>query len=358
MGLDAELRQVTPHGAAPGARPASTGPWRLAWRRLARNRVAMAAGAVFAAILACSVAAPLYAHAVARTGPNTNHLSELVESGGKKVRVVSEGGTKIVDGQPVLTPGGVPIGPQWLAAGGRYVLGADANGRDMAVRLLYGTATSLLIGLGSAVICTVIATLLALMAAYYGGSIDWLVSRTLDVVWAFPVILLAVGIATALSLTGFHRFGIDIEAGSLIIPVGIISLSFVPYIARPLRGQALSLRERDFVAAAIAQGAPTRRIMLRELLPNIISTVLVLFTLAVANMIIFEASLSFLGAGVQPPDPSLGTLVADGAKSIVTAPWLAAAPGIVLTLSVLSLNLFGDGLREALDSKAAIRMGR
>jgi peptide/nickel transport system permease protein len=306
----------------------------------------------------CGLLAPVYAHYVAHTGPNDAHLGDQVSAGGRLVPVVSVGGTRIVNGQTVLTPGGVPIGPQWFAAGGRFVLGADALGRDVAVRILYGLRISLLIGLLSAGICTGLAIMIALMAAFYRGWIDWLVVRVLDVVWAFPVILLAVGVATALALSGFHHFGINIQSGSLVIPIGIISLSFVPYLARPLRGELLSLRERDFIDAALAQGAGPVRIMAREMFPNVLSTVLVLFTLTVANMIIFEAALSFLGAGVQPPNPSLGVLINDGAQTIVTAPWLAAAPGVVLTLVVLSLNLLGEGLRQALDIRARVRVGR
>jgi peptide/nickel transport system permease protein len=212
------------------------------------------------------------------------------------------------------------------------------------------------IGIGSAIFCTVFALLSALLAAYYGGWVDWLISRVYDLIWAFPVLLLAIALGTALSINGFHHFGINLQAGSLWIPTGVIAFVLIPYVGRPLRGQILSLREKEFVEAATAQGASSVRVMIGELLPNIASSVLVLFTLIIASNIITEAGLSFLGAGVQPPNPSWGTLIADGQSRIVTAPWLAIIPGIAIVLTVLSLNIFGDGLRDALDPRAKVRV--
>jgi peptide/nickel transport system permease protein len=179
-----------------------------------------------------------------------------------------------------------------------------------------------------------------------------------DLIWAFPVLLLAIALGTALSINGFHHFGINIQAGSLWIPTLIIGLVLIPYIARPLRGQILSLREKEFIEAATAQGSSAFRVMFSELMPNIASSVLVFFTLIIASNILTEAGLSFLGAGVQPPNPSWGTLIADGQDRIVTAPWLSIIPGIAIVLTVLSLNIFGDGLRDALDPRAKVRMGR
>jgi peptide/nickel transport system permease protein len=275
---------------------------------------------------------------------------------GKQVQVISQGGIKFVNGKTVFTPGGVPIGPQWWHAGGRFVLGADVNGRDIAVRLLYGGINSLKIGIGSSLICVIVAAILALLAAYYGGAVDFVVARLFDLTWAFPVLLLAIALGTALSINGFHHFGITIPSGSLWIPTVVISYVYVPYVGRPLRGQLLSLREKEFVESAVAQGAGPIRIMFGELLPNVASTVLVFFTLIIANNILTEAALSFLGAGVQPPNPSWGTLISDGQDHIATAPWLAIAPGVAIVLSVLALNVFGDGLRDALDPRAKVRI--
>jgi peptide/nickel transport system permease protein len=318
-------------------------PWLLAWRRLRRNYIALA----FLCLLA-----PVYKNQIAHTGPNTGHLGETFTRGGKQVAVVSKGG--FVGTQ--FHAGGIPVGPQLWHAGGKYVFGADNQGRDVAVRLLYGGLNSLKIGLGSALICTFFAVVLALLAGFYGGWVDWVIARFFDLIWAFPVILLAIALGTALSINGFHHFGINIKQGSLWIPTLVISYVLIPYIGRPLRGQILSLREKEFIEAATAQGASSPRVMFSELLPNIASSVLVFFTLIVANNILTEAALSFLGAGVQPPNPSWGTLIADGQSRIATAPWLAIIPGIAIVLTVLSLNVFGDGLRDALDPRAKVRI--
>jgi peptide/nickel transport system permease protein len=236
------------------------------------------------------------------------------------------------------------------------VLGSDALGRDVAVRLLYGGLNSLKIGIGSALICTFLAVLLALMAGFFGGWVDWIITRFFDLIWAFPVLLLAIAIGSALQINGFHHFGINIEPGSLWIPLLVISYVLIPYIGRPLRGQILSLREKEFIEAAVGQGARPWRIMFSDLLPNVASTALVFFTLIIANNILTEAGLSYLGAGVQPPDPSWGNLIASGQDQIHTAPWLAIAPGLAVILTVLSMNIFGDGLRDALDPRAKVRV--
>jgi len=328
-------------------------PWLLAWRRLRRNYVAIGFFFLFVAIVVLCLCAPLYANHVAHTGPNTGHLGETFTRNGKQVPVVSKGG---FDASGQFHAGGIPIGPQLWHAGGRYVFGADDQGRDVAVRLLYGGLNSLLVGIGSAIICTLFAIIFALLAGYFGGKTDWVISRGFDLIWAFPVLLLAIALGTALSINGFHHFGINIQSGSLWIPILVISIVLIPYVGRPLRGQILSLREKEFIEAATAQGASSWRVMLSELLPNIASSILVFFTLIIATNILTEAGLSFLGAGVQPPNPSWGTMIADGQDRIATAPWLTIIPGIMIVLTVLSLNVFGDGLRDALDPRAKVRM--
>ena len=205
-------------------------------------------------------------------------------------------------------------------------------------------------------ICTFIAVVLALIAGYFGGWIDWIITRGFDLIWAFPVLLLAIALGSALSVNGFHHFGINIQQGSLWIPTLVISVILIPYVWRPLRGQILSLRQKEFVEAAVGQGAGPIRIMFSDLLPNVISTVLVFFTLIIAANILTEAGLSYLGAGVRLPDPSWGNLVSSGQDQIVTAPWLTLVPGLAIVLTVLSLNIFGDGLRDALDPRAKVRI--
>jgi peptide/nickel transport system permease protein len=294
-------------------------PWYLAWRRLRRNKVAFAFLALFVLIIVACALAPVYASQVAKTTPNANHVTDRLKVGNTFKDVISAGGTYVdPKTNQIRVRSSIPIGPQWFAAGGRFVLGADQNGRDEAVRLLYGGRNSLLIGIGSSLICTLVAVLLALLAGYYGGWVDWIITRFFDLSFAFPVILLAIALGSALAINGFHHFGLTIQSGSLWIPTLVISYVLVPYVGRPLRGQVLALREKEFIEAATSQGAGPIRIMFAELLPNIASSVLVFFTLIIAGNIITEASLSFLGAGVQPPNPSWGTLISEGQELLTT----------------------------------------
>jgi peptide/nickel transport system permease protein len=340
-------------------------PWYLAWRRLRRNYVAFGFLAVFVLILlACFAFAPFYARDIAHTGQFTNHVLETVKVNGQEIPVVSPGGDISKKTHKPCAAGetdcvlvsSIPIAPQWFNAGGKFVLGADSNGRDIAVRLLYGGRTSLIVGIGSSAICMFFAIVLALLAGYFRGWVDFVITRFFDLFYAFPVILLGIALGAALAINGFHHFGLNIQSGSIWIPTLVISYVLIPYVGRPLRGQVLSLREKEFVEAAIAQGAGPLRIMFSELLPNVTSSILVFFTLIIANNIVLEAALSFLGAGVQPPTASWGTLISDGQDLIVTRPTLALAPGIAIVLTVLSLNVFGDGLRDALDPRAKVRV--
>jgi peptide/nickel transport system permease protein len=335
--------------AAPGEPPLPTGvpaakiegrsPWYLAWLRLRRNKVALAFGALFIAIVVFCLAAPLWADLVAHTSPNQNHITDKIDINGQATYVVS--------------PDGKPLGPGWR---GRYLLGADQNGRDVMVRLMYGGRTSIYIGVAAAVITTLLAVVVGLLAGYYRGWIDSVLSRTMDVIWAFPVLLLGIALGTALALGGLKIGGTEIAGDSLWIPILIIGFVYVPYMARPIRGEVLALREKEFVEAAVAQGKGSLRIMFSELMPNIVSTIIVFFTLNIANNMLLESALSFLGAGVRPPNASWGTMIADGYQTIYTAPHLTIVPGLMIVATVLSLNVFGDGLRDALDPKAKIRL--
>ena len=331
-------------------------PWYLAWRRLRRNYFALFSFFVFILIVTACALAPVYARQVAHTGPNETHVAEKVMVSGHLEPVIGGGAVYNPKTGNFTVKQVTILGPTWWHAGGKFVLGSDNLGRDVAVRLLYGGLNSLKIGIGSAFICTFFAVVLALLAGYFGGWADWIITRFFDVIWAFPVFLLAIALGSALSINGFHHFGINIEAGSLWIPTLVISYVLIPYIGRPVRGQVLSLRQKEFVEAAVGSGAGPIRIMVSDLLPNIASTVLVFFTLIIATNILTEAGLSFLGAGVRLPDPSWGNLIATGQDQIVTAPWLTLVPGIAIVLTVLSLNIFGDGLRDALDPRAKVRI--
>jgi peptide/nickel transport system permease protein len=318
------------------------GPWRLAGRRLRRNKVAIAFGILFLLLVALALAAPIWAHDVAHTNTTTNHLTETLQEGKKQVLVVSYSG--------------IPVGPQWFAAGGKFFLGADANGRDVMVRLLYGARTSLEIGIAASIITTVLAVIVALFAGYLRGVTDTVLSRAMDVIWAFPVVILGIALGTALSIGGLKLGPITIQSGSIVLPILIIGFVYVVYMARPLRGQVLSLREKEFVEAARAQGMGSFRIMFTEILPNLMSTIVVFFPLAIANAILLEAYLSFLGAGVQAPTPSWGEMISEGIDRITTAPHLTIVPGAMLVLTVLALNIFGEGVRDALDPRSKVRI--
>jgi peptide/nickel transport system permease protein len=320
-------------------RIAGLGPWRLALRRLRRSKVALAFGALFVLIVVICLAAPLWADHVAHTDPFQNHLTDTI---------VINGQTK-----DVVAPDGVPIGPTYH---GRFFLGADGNGRDIAVRLLYGGRTSLLVGVGAALMTILLSVIVGTLAGYFRGWPDTLLSRGLDILWAFPPLLLGLALGTALALGGLKIGPITIQGDSRLIPILIIGLVQIPYMARPLRGQVLALREKEFVEAARAQGAGPLRIMFSEIIPNLASTIVVFFPLMVANAILLEAALSFLGAGVRPPNPSWGTILGEGIDKIVTAPHQTIVPGLMLALTVLSLNVFGDGVRDAFDPRAKVRL--
>jgi peptide/nickel transport system permease protein len=318
-------------------------PWYLAYRRLRRNRVALAFGGLFVAIVIFVLAAPLWAETVADTGPNATHTLEKVEVDGEQREVVNREGK--------------PIGPLGFGAGGKFFLGADGRlGRDEMVRLMYGGRVSLFIGLLATLIATLLATALGLLAGYYRGWADALISRTMDVIWAFPVTLLAIALGLALATGGLDVGPLHLSGDSIWIPILIIAFVYTPYMARPIRGEVLSLREKEFVEAAVAQGAGPLRIMLGELLPNLVSTLIVFFTLGVANNMLLESTLSFLGVGVQAPSTSWGTMIGEGFELLSSAPLLTVIPGSMILLTVLSINVFGDGLRDALDPKSKVRL--
>jgi peptide/nickel transport system permease protein len=322
--------------AAPGGR----GGVSLAWRRLRRNPAAVVSAAMLVVIvLACFPGAPLWADLACHHGPNDQNLEGFIHQGGHRVPVVRNDGT--------------PIGPGWRAC---YLLGADSNGRDLAVRILYGGRISLEVGGASALLCVALALVLGLVAGYTGGIVDSVISRFLDLIWSFPVYLLAVALATTLAVGGLAVGPLHVSSSSLAIPIVVIAVVFVPYVARPIRGQVLSLRQMEFVEAAVATGAGPIRIMVSELLPNVASITLVMLTLIVANNILTEAALSFLGVGVPVLTPSWGNIIEQGYSSIVTAPALTVAPGIAIMLTVVSLNVLGDALRDALDPHARIRI--
>jgi peptide/nickel transport system permease protein len=327
---------------------AAKSPWRLAGRRLMRDKVAIGAIVLFVLIVAVSFLAPVYAHDIAHTDPFTSNLTGQITVNGKTEDVIQQGGG-------ALGLGEIPIGPTWTST---YFVGADNLGRDVMARVLYGGRASLTISIGSAVFCSLIALVLGLIAGFFGRATDSILSRLMDLIWAFPVYLLAISLSTVLltKANGLQWGPVHVDPSSLWIPTVIIAIVFVPYVYRPVRGQVLSVREKEYVEAAVAQGAGNFRLMFREILPNVISTVIVMLPLMIAATVLTEAALSFLSIGVQAPKASWGTIIYDGQALLYTRPLVAIVPGIFIVLTVLSLNLLGDGVRDALDPRAKRRL--
>ncbi len=325
---------LDPFAAAGADFPPGIGPYKIAWRRLRHNYVALAFGGLFLLIVVVCLLAPVYSADIAHVGPNDT-------SGAFNA----------------LGPTGIPIGPTWHS---RFFLGADTNGRDVAVRLLYGGRTSLFIGAVAMLITMFLATILGTIAGYARGPIDGLLSRFFELLWAYPALLLGIALGVSLQLGGLSVGLFTLHGSSLMVPALVIGVVYIPYVAKPIRAQVLTLREREFVDAARQQGLGPVRIMIGEILPNLSSTILVFIPLILANAILLEAGLSYLGAGVQPPNPSWGTMISDGISLIPAAIHLTIVPGVMLVLAVLGINVFGDGLRDALDPRAQVkvRLGR
>jgi peptide/nickel transport system permease protein len=285
-------------------------PWRLAWRRLRRDKVAVASAVVIVVLAAVALAAPVIA-ALAGHPPNTPYP----DNG--------------------LSATGLPVPPS-----GTFLFGTDNLGRDLLVRVAYGARISLLVGLAATAIATLAGVAVGMCAGYFGGVIDAVLARIVDSVLATPYVILALAIIII--------FGSRVP--SLVIVIGVIAFFSWAAIARVVRGQTLSIREKEYIEAARSVGAGPFRIMVVDILPNLIAPVLVLATLAIPNAIVFESTLSFLGVGIQPPTASWGNLLAS-AQDFPEAWWFLLFPAGFLLLTTLAFNLLGDGIRDALDPR-------
>lgn len=334
-------------GSATAAAPVGLSPWALAGRKLVSDRAAMGALAVLALIVLAAFAAPLYAR-VAGTDPFRPNLDGTVDVNGTASPIM-EASTE------GLGLGFTPIGPTWQL--GNYFLGADSQGRDVAARLLYGGRNSLLIAGAATILCLAFAAVLGTAAGYFGGLVDGALSRLFDVLWAFPVYLLAISLSIVLIAKGVDIGPITIESGSLWLPIVIIGIVYVPYVARPIRGQVLALRRSEFVLAAIGLGVPGYRILWKDILPNILPALIVFVPIMMALNMLTESALSFLSIGVQPPDASWGTIIQDGQSLLYTRPWVSLSGGMAIVVTVLALNILGDGVRDALDPRTKLRVG-
>lgn len=324
----------------------SPGPWRTAARRLRKNHAAVGSLVVLGLVVAVSLAAPLYANHIAHTDPFSSNVAGTTVIDDKRVDVLQQSGG--------LGLGVTPIGPTWDIA--HYFLGADNEGRDVAARVLYGGRNTLLIAVGAALGTFLVAVSLALVAGFLGGRTDEIVSRGMDLLWAFPVYLIAISISTVLLTQDLEVGPITISSSSIVLPMVIIGLIFVPWVYRPIRGQVLSVREQEYVKAAITQGASNAWLIRSEVLPNVLPSVVVLVPLVVAINILVESGLSFLGIGVQPPAASWGSIIGDGQGLLYTRPWVAIAPGLMVVIVVVALNVLGDGVRDALDPRTKLRV--
>jgi peptide/nickel transport system permease protein len=252
-------------------------------------------------------------------------MNEQVTIGGHSVEVVSEDG--------------IPIGPS-----PRFLLGADLAGRDVLSRVAFGSRVSLLVSTLGTLLAMGMGLAAGLLAGLYRGAVDTLISRFIDAMMAIPVLLLAIALASVL------------RGGSVWAVVLILALVNWTYLARIVRAEVLSLRERDFIEAARALGARDRSILMRHLLPNLLGPLIVFATLSMASNILLESALSFLGVGIQPPTPSWGNMIQEGMAFYGAAWWISLFPGLAILLTVVSYNLVGEGLREALDPSGRSRL--
>lgn len=320
-------------------------PSRLALRRLRRDPSALAAIAVLALVTLACLAAGLYARHVAHTDPFTSDVAAAITLHGQLTDIM----------QPNDNPlhlGLTPIGPTWSA---QYLLGSDPQGRDVAARLLYGGRNSLLISASASLLCIAMAAVVGILAGYFGGFVDAALSRMMDIMWAIPVYLFAISLSIVTVAQDLHLGPITIASDNLILPIVIIAIVYVPYAARPIRGRVLSLRHAEFVTVARSLGVREARILLRDILPNVAPTLIVLAPLVMALAMLAESALSFLSIGVQAPAASWGTIINDGQGLIYTRPMVAIAPGLAIVVTVLALNVLGDSLRDALDAREGDR---
>lgn len=319
------------------------GPWRRVLQGLLASPTAVVSAALLVLIVIATLLAPVYAKHVAGTDPFRSGLSAKIKIDGKPVPVMQQS----TEG---LGLGVTPIGPTW---GPQYLLGADGQGRDVAARLLYGGQNSLLIAGASTVLCLLIAAIVGIAAGYLGGAVDGVLSNLIDMIWAFPVYLLAISLSIVMIGKSYAFGPFEISSGSLIVPILIIGLVYVPYVARPIRGRVLALNQSEFVMAARGLGIRPGRILWRHILPNVSTTLIVFAPMLMALNIVTESSLSFLSVGVQPPNASWGTILQDGQTLLYSRPMVSLAPGLAIMVTVLLLNLFGDVLRDVLDPKSA-----
>lgn len=296
----------------------------IAWGRLRRDKVALAGGFFIVLLVLVAVLAPL--------------ITKI--TGGSPYEYHQDLMSPYIPNIPAGTFGGM----SW-----QHPLGLETiNGRDIFSRVLYGARISLLIAILATVLSVAIGTTLGIVAGFFGGWVDAILSRLMDVFLAFPILVFAIALAGVFPNRAFGLSGLPLRLGVLVFVIGFFNW---PYIGRIVRGQTISLREREYVEAARSLGARRPYILFTELLPNLMAPILVYSTLIIPTNILFEAALSFLGVGVPPPTPTWGGMLAD-AVNFYTVPHFMLWPGLAIFATVLAFNLFGDGLRDAFDPRS------
>jgi peptide/nickel transport system permease protein len=296
----------------------------IAWTRFKKDRVAVAGGVIVVLlILVAALSRPI--QALFGLDPDAFHQN-------------------LIDANTSLPTGG------WGGMSWDHPLGVDPQfGRDVATRILEGSWVSLVVAFGATILSNVIGTILGVVAGYYGGRVDSIISRLMDTFLAFPLLLFAIAISATLQGGAFGLNGLPLHLCVLIFVIGFFNW---PYLGRIVRGQTLALREREFVDASRGMGAKAPYILFRELLPNLVGPIIVYSTLLIPTNILFEASLSFLGVGIQPPQASWGGMLRDAVTYYEVDPAYMIVPGLAIFVTVLAFNLLGDGLRDALDPRS------
>ncbi|MEU8526271.1 MULTISPECIES: ABC transporter permease [Streptomyces] len=321
----AETAAVDVAAAAPAKAIEGRSPWQIAWTRLKRDKLALAGGAVVFFLILVAIFAPLIVGLLGHP-PNEFHEDQI----------------DALFGTPIEPYGGI---------NSDFLLGVEpVNGRDVFSRIVYGARISLLVAFLAALFAVLLGTVLGIIAGYFGGWIDAALSRVMDVMLAFPQLLFTIALVSVLpnDLLGFG--GSSIRIGALVVVIGFFGW---PYVGRIVRGQTLSLRNREYVEAAQSLGAGRLYILRRELLPNLVAPITVYATLMIPTNILTEAALSFLGAGVKPPTASWGQMLSKAVNTYESDPLFMVIPGLAIFITVLAFNLFGDGVRDALDPKGA-----
>ncbi|MFD8006836.1 ABC transporter permease [Streptomyces mirabilis] len=298
---------------------------RIAWERLKRDKLALTGGIVVLVLIVIALLAPVITNLVGQD-PDVYH-ENLIDP---------------LFGTPTGSLGGIS---------GDHLLGVEpVNGRDIFARILYGAQISLLVGFLSALVAVVLGTVLGILAGFFGGWVDATISRVMDGLLAFPQLLFIIALVSVMPNEMLGLSGSSVRVFVMILVIGFFGW---PYVGRVVRGQTLSLREREYVEAARSLGAGRFYILFKELLPNLVAPIIVYTTMMIPTNILTEAALSFLGVGVKPPTASWGQMLSTAIDYYDSDPMYMVVPGVAIFITVLAFNLFGDGVRDALDPKGS-----